>query len=248
MESVLKTNPVLTDILQFLEARGVTITILKKIKSEIDVAVKNARHANLATKVVSLGAGITTAVCLVATPLTAGASAPVAAGMAVLSGTSAAVSAGVTVIKNIKESGLMKTASEVIKKDQRAKERFQAAAETLRTLASISSNTADLLEIAAKLGLTITKEVNAVLKLAGTAKATEIATKAANIFGKVNKVAKIAGPVLVLVSIPLDIMGIVADLLENGNESKASQLIYTKVQELQNEYNNVRGLLDELLF
>jgi hypothetical protein len=82
---------------------------------------------------VSLGAGITSAVCLVATPLTAGASAPVAAGMADLSGTSAAVTVGVTVVKYIKESGLLKTASEVIKKDQRAKERFQAAAETLRT-------------------------------------------------------------------------------------------------------------------
>jgi hypothetical protein len=215
-------DSILSEMSKFLEVREETVTTLKKIKSEIDEVGKNASNTNLATKVVSLGAGITSVVCMVAAPFTAGASAPVAAGMAVLSGTSAAASIGVTVVKHIKESGLTKTASEVIKKDQRAKERLQAAAKSIRELASISNNTIQFLEKAAQIGLTTTKEIDAVLKLAGTAKATEIATKTAQIFEKASKIAKIAGPVLVFVSIPLDIMGIIVDLLERGNVSEAS--------------------------
>jgi TRAP-type uncharacterized transport system fused permease subunit len=102
--------------------------------------------------------------------LHAGASAPVAAGMAILCGTSAAASAGLSLVKHFNESDLMKTASEVIKKDQRAKERLQAAAKTIRALASNFNNTIQFLEKAAQIGVITTKEVNAVLKLAGTAK------------------------------------------------------------------------------
>jgi hypothetical protein len=50
----------------------------------------------------------------------------------------------------------------------------------------------------------------------------------------VTKVAKIAGPVLLFVSIPLDIMGIIAGMLERGKISEASKQIQKNIQELQN--------------
>jgi hypothetical protein len=233
---------VLTEILQFLEVRKEIIPILKKMESEIDVAAKNASHANLDTKVVSRGADITSAVCVGAAPFTAGASAPVAAGMTVLSGTSAV---GVTVVKYMKESGLMNTASEVIEKDQRAKERLQAAAKSIIKLQTVTVHPAQLLHKAVEVGLITTKKLNAVFKLSGNAKETAIETEAAKVFGKVDKVAKFVRQ-SVFVRIPLEIMDIVVELLEAGNVSEAIKEMDTKITDLQNEYQTVGKQYDEI--
>jgi hypothetical protein len=237
---------ILSEFSHFFGVREETLTTLKKIKSEIDEVAMDASDKSIILRAVSLGALITGGACLVAAPFTAGATAPVVAGMAALSGGSKLVSVGVMLVKHFEESGLLKTASKVIKKDQRAQERLQAAAKTIRLAVSNAKTASECLEAAAKIGLITTKEVNAALNLPATARAAAIAGKAVDVVDKVNKVAKIVSPVLVFVSIPLDILGIIADLLERGEVSEASKEIQKNIEKLENEYKTVKSEYDQI--
>lgn len=232
-------------IVEFLDGRSNTISMLKDIKKEVDNVAETASTCSTIGGVLVLAGG---AMAITSTffPPAAAVLGPVGIG---IGAAASSVGTGTKLVakfaKGIQEKNLNAKAERIIAKDRKLLQCLKESVKLLRDLSTTSRDTVTFLTKAAELGVTTTTEIHKLLNLSGTAKALEITAKVASVMKTLNEVVTVVGPVVTMIALPIEFISILEELIasSNGDLSKVSKKIQEDINTLQTEYAKVKETL-----
>lgn len=200
---------------------------------------KNVNTTTIVSKSVTVLAAL---VSLGLAPATGGASVVGCASMAGVSGLAALTTVGASCYKRIVDKGLQKKVQMALDKDEKMVIRLHAAADALRGMSSLAYGAAEFLTTGVQLGVFTFEEANTVLQFTETSRALVITSKVTQVTQKLNKVLRLTGSTFNAIAIPLEILSIIMDIKDcnEGSYSKNAILVWKKVEELIEEYKQVK--------